>query len=172
MTRGYSVMTDKTRAALAQAPAEMKIPVVCDSSSCTEGLLGQKIDGVEDVIAFIAERVLPRLQVRRKVASLALHPTCSGFQMGLNAAMLEIASAISEDVVIPENWACCGFAGDRGMLHPELTASATKNEAKEINARAFEKYASSNRPCEIGMSAATGQEYVHLLQVLKEVTRQ
>ena len=171
MTRGYSVMTDKTRAALAQAPAEMKIPVVCDSSSCTEGLLGQKIDGVEDVIAFIAERVLPRLQVRRKVASLALHPTCSGFQMGLNAAMLEIASAISEDVVIPENWACCGFAGDRGMLHPELTASATKNEAKEINARAFEKYASSNRPCEIGMSAATGQEYVHLLQVLEEVTR-
>ncbi len=171
MTRGYSVMTDKTRAALLQPRDEKTIPVVCDSSSCTEALVGQKIDGVEDVIAFIAERVLPGLQIRRKVASIALHPTCSGFQMGLNAAMLEIAKAISEDVVIPENWACCGFAGDRGMLHPELTASATKSEAKEINARTFEKYASSNRPCEIGMSTATGKEYVHLLQVLEEVTR-
>ncbi len=29
----------------------------------------------------------------------------------------------------PDDWGCCAFAGDRGMLHPELTASATAAEA-------------------------------------------
>lgn len=33
-----------------------------------------------------------------------------------------LARAISEDVVVPEAWGCCAYAGDRGMLHPEFTA--------------------------------------------------
>src|SRR5699024_12181236 len=55
---------------------------------------------------------------------------------------------------------CCGFAGDRGMLHPELTASATAGQADEI-ARLetehgrFDAYLSANRTCEMGMSRAT-----------------
>ena len=173
LSRGYEVMGDMTRNALIAGALSDSIPIVCDSSSCTDGLQELKVSGVEisDALAFIAERILPKLQVTRKVSSLVLHPTCTGFQMGLNAAMIEIGNAISDEVVVPENWGCCGYAGDRGMLHPELTASATKAEAREVNSRTFEKYASSNRPCEIGLSTATGQDYVHLLQILEEVTR-
>ena len=85
--------------------------------------------------------------------------------------MLQIAQVIADEVFIPENWACCGFAGDRGLLHPELTASATAAEAKEVQAKSFTKYASSNRPCEIGMTQATGQSYQHLLELLEQATR-
>ena len=82
-----------------------------------------------------------------------------------------IGQAVANNVYIPENWACCGFAGDRGLLHPELTESATQAEAREISSRNFSAYASSNRPCEIGMSQATGQTYIHLLEILEEVSR-
>jgi D-lactate dehydrogenase len=73
--------------------------------------------------------------------------------------------------VVPGAWGCCAFAGDRGLLHPELTASATAREAAEIATRTFAAYASSNRTCEIGMSRATGQPYVHVLELLEQATR-
>ena len=55
------------------------------------------------------------------------------------------------------DWGCCGYAGDRGMLHPELTASATAAEAAEVAQRETDWYVSSNRTCELGMQAATGK---------------
>ena len=52
------------------------------------------------------------------------------------------------------------------MLHPELTASATEREAREVNAGEFDAYVSCNRTCEIGMTRATGHPYEHVLEVL------
>jgi D-lactate dehydrogenase len=57
------------------------------------------------------------------------------------------------------------------MLHPELTASATRAEAAAIAGRSFTAYASVNRTCEIGMTRATGRPYRHLLELLEEATR-
>ena len=153
---------------------QYSLPVISDATSCTDGLLELTKDTkleVIDALEFIADRVLPSLAIREKIASIALHPTCSGLQMGLNAKMSLIADAVANEVFIPENWACCGFAGDRGLLHPELTASATAAEARELSTKAFSAYASSNRPCEIGMSQATGQSYIHLLEILEQVSR-
>jgi D-lactate dehydrogenase len=73
-------------------------------------------------------------------------------------------------VAVPEDWGCCAFAGDRGMLHPELTASATAPEAAEVAALGSVEHASLNRTCELGMTRATGREYRHVLQVLDEAT--
>ncbi|MGH7291985.1 MAG: hypothetical protein ACREJT_12285, partial [Myxococcota bacterium] len=65
-------------------------------------------------------------------------------------------------------WGCCGFAGDRGMLHPELTASATTAEAAQVRARPTSGYVSCNRTCEIAMTRATGQDYRHVIEVLAD----
>jgi hypothetical protein len=73
--------------------------------------------------------------------------------------------------MVPLNWACCGFAGDRGLLHPELTASATAAEAAEINEREYAAYASTNRTCGLGMTRATGHDYQHLIELLEQATR-
>jgi D-lactate dehydrogenase len=127
---------------------------------------------IVDAVTFVDENVMPRLHVTQRLDSLALHPTCSSTHLGTNDALGRIAATVANDVVIPDGWGCCGFAGDRGMLHPELTASATRREAASVAEREFSAYASTNRTCEIGMSRATGHPYQHLLEVLEQVTRE
>jgi D-lactate dehydrogenase len=84
---------------------------------------------------------------------------------------LALAYSIADEVLVPDDWACCGFAGDRGLLHPELTAAATRPEATSLDGRPFTAYASCNHTCEIGMSRATGQHYQHLIELVEEATR-
>ena len=56
------------------------------------------------------------------------------------------------------------------MLHPELTAAATRPEAAEVNRTTYEAYLSSNRTCELGLTRATGHTYRHVLELLAELT--
>jgi D-lactate dehydrogenase len=82
-----------------------------------------------------------------------------------------VAAACARDVRIPVSAECCGFAGDRGMLHKELTETATMHEAAEVVAREFDAYLSANRTCEIGMQHATGRPYHSVLIELERATR-
>jgi D-lactate dehydrogenase len=177
MTDGYAVMKDRVRESLRQATRDGAIPVVSDASSCTEGLrvlleaAGEADITVVDAVAFVDSEVLPKLPPsENKVASVVLHPTCSAVQLGLEGALRRVGAAAAETVVVPDEWSCCGFAGDRGMLHPELTASATRLEAAEVAGMDGDAYASSNRTCELGMTRATGHDYEHILQVLDRAT--
>jgi D-lactate dehydrogenase len=56
------------------------------------------------------------------------------------------------------------------MLHPELTASATRVQAEQIRRAGTQVHASCNRTCELGMTRAVGNEYSHILELLAEVT--
>ncbi|HEX9086015.1 MAG TPA: FAD-binding and (Fe-S)-binding domain-containing protein [Arthrobacter sp.] len=181
MAAGQTTMREKTLAALREATRDGELPIVCDASSCTEGLrqaveadvpaAGQRALRMVDAVDFAAERILPRLPGHGKLESLALHPTCSSTRMGLNDALGAVAGAVAERVEIPESWGCCAFAGDRGMLHPELTASATAKQAAEVAHMGAAAHASCNRTCELGMTRATGAQYRHVLELLEEVTR-
>jgi len=73
--------------------------------------------------------------------------------------------------VTPASANCCGFAGDRGFLHPELTRSATAEEAAEVAERDYDAYLGSNRTCEIGLNLATGKDYASFVYLLDELTR-
>lgn len=158
---GYRVMSDKTSQWLGRFGKS--VPVISDAASCTESL--RKLGEIVDIVDFTAEKVLPKLKLR-KLQSIAVHPTCASTQSGSNAALMKIAHALSDEVFIPETWGCCAFAGDRGILHPELTKSATQAMAEEINTRAFDAYVSNNRTCEIGMSRATGKRYRHIIELI------
>lgn len=126
---------------------------------------------VDDAVAFADRVLLPKLDPQAVVDTLALHPTCSSTQLGLNPALERIGSAVARRAVVPDAWGCCGFAGDRGMLHPELTESATAAEAAEVRGLGADAHASCNRTCEIGMTRATGEDYRHVLELLEEATR-
>jgi D-lactate dehydrogenase len=171
---GHRAMTGNVLPALLRASDGGRLPVISDGASCTEGFLGMSRGSALDVIDavdFTERLLLPRLVVTRKLESVALHPTCSSEHLGVTGPMQRIAEAISGRAVIPDDWGCCAFAGDRGMLHPELTASATRAEAAALAARDFTAYASVNRTCEIGMTRATGKPYRHVLELLAEATR-
>ncbi|HWH97036.1 MAG TPA: FAD-binding and (Fe-S)-binding domain-containing protein [Pseudolysinimonas sp.] len=173
---GYASMTARVAESLRLATRDGELPVVCDASSCTEGLevllvaAGEAGIRVIDSVEFVADRVLPRLPAATRVDSLTLHPTCSSARLGIDGALGVVAAAVADDVVVPEDWGCCAFAGDRGMLHPELTATATAPEAAAVRAAGSSAHASLNRTCELGMTRATGAGYRHILELLDEAT--
>ena len=178
---GQQAMRRQTIAALRQATNDGVLPIVCDAASCTEGLLAlQEAAGSEpsapgrrpleivDAVQFVAESILPKLGPLDQIDSLALHPTCSSTRLGINHALEQVAAAVATHVRIPDSWGCCAFAGDRGLLHPELTASATQAQAAEVHALGAEAHASCNRTCELGMTRATGADYRHIIELLAE----
>jgi D-lactate dehydrogenase len=177
--RGYETMAAKVLDALWRSSEQGRLPIVMDASSCTEGLaeLVSSRPGFEglhvvDSVSFTRLQLLSRLDIRTQLDSLTIHPTCSSSRLDLNEDLLAVAGVIAAEVVVPTDWGCCGFAGDRGLLHPELTASATAQEAAQVVGSPTEAYASLNRTCEIGMTRATGQPYRHILEHLLEATTQ
>jgi D-lactate dehydrogenase len=100
-----------------------------------------------------------------------LHPTCTLVKTGGLPDLVRVAQAHSEAVLIPPGAECCGFAGDRGFLFPELTASATAREAREVREAvpdAGAGFYSTCRTCEIGMSRAVGRPYRSLVHLVRE----
>jgi D-lactate dehydrogenase len=160
-----------------------RLPIVIDTSPCTYGLLTarphltpanqRKFDQLHilDSIVFVHDTLLPKLTFLREADSVVLHPVCSVVKMNLGAKLEAIARACSKDVTVPNSAGCCGFAGDRGFLLPELTESATRLEAAEATTKQHDGYFSSSRTCEIGMSRATGQIYRSYLLLLDQATR-
>ncbi len=182
MLDGYAAMVERTIGSLWRASDGGRLPIVSDNSSCSEGIvlaLEKAISShaeyeslrILDAVDFAAEHLLPLLEVSADLDSIVVHPTCSSTRAGSNAHLAQLAAAVATEVVIPDDWGCCAFAGDRGMLHPELTASATVREAHEVDSREFDAYVSCNRTCEIGMTRATGQPYHHVLEVLDRSAR-
>lgn len=184
-SRGHERMAARVAETLFTASDAGRLPVVCDATSCTQGLLsaagtpggpgrGPVRPGALrflDALQFVHDEVLDGLPGPRRWASVTVHPTCATQQLGLDDVLTRLAAAVADEVHVPVSWGCCGFAGDRGMLHPRLTASATAREAAEVRDLAAEVHASSNRPCEIGLSRASGREYRHVLELLEEATR-
>ena len=168
MNDGYRSMRAKTGELLNRLTKDGSIPIVSDSSSCTQGL--SEINSeyqVIDVVTFTLTKIVPNLKLR-KISALALHPTCSSTQLGINDDLVALGKTIADQVYVPDAWSCCAYAGDRGAIHPELTESATRAEADEIKAQKFDRYASCNRTCEIGMSQSTGQNYQHIIELVNE----
>jgi D-lactate dehydrogenase len=160
-----------------------RLPIVIDTSPCTYGLKTSRPYLTEenqarwdklkflDSIEFVHDQLLPGLLPIPQQATVALHPVCSVTKMGIGAKLESIARACSASVFVPRNAGCCGFAGDRGFLVPELTRSATRLEADEVRQNAADECYSSSRTCEIGMSRATGQVYRSYLYLLEKATR-
>lgn len=176
LTRGRDTMADRVGRIAREATRDGELTIVSDASSCTEGFVKMFADTgvdvtVEDAVSFAHRVLLPRLSPEPIVGRLVLHPTCSSNQMGLNPALQDLGDAVARESVVPDAWGCCGYAGDRGMLHPELTASATAAEAAEVASLDGDAFASCNRTCELGMTRATGEEYRHVLELLEQATR-
>ncbi len=160
-----------------------RLPVVVDTSPCTYGLVTsrpyltpenqQKFDHLRilDGVGFVHDQLLPRLMVKQKVGSVALHPVCSVIKLNLSSKFEAIARACSDEVTVPLHAGCCGFAGDLGFLFPELTESATRREAAEVRAGRHNGHFSSSRTCEIAMARATGQVYRSYIYLVEQATR-
>ena len=83
-----------------------RLPIVIDASSCTHGVADpgegelSEINAARhaklellDSVAWAQDLLLAGLEVRRKVASATVHPTCSVRHMGLTRALEGVAGA-------------------------------------------------------------------------------
>jgi D-lactate dehydrogenase len=171
----------KTAEALWTASRGGRDLVVTDASPCAATLndlaaaalreSGRTL-GLFDFPSFWARQVLPgRPAPPRRRGTAVLHPTCSLVKSGGLEDLVKVAQAHAERVVVPASAECCGFAGDRGFLVPELTESATRAEAAEVRALldgdAIGLY-STCRTCEIGMTRAVGRPYLSVLHLVHQ----
>jgi D-lactate dehydrogenase len=171
----------RTADALWAASRDGADPVVTDASPCAGALAdfavaalaadGRRLE-VYDFPGFWSAHGLSRVGDGHRRRGLAvLHPTCTLVKTGGLTDLLRVARAHSEEVIVPPAAECCGFAGDRGFLVPELTAAATAREAGEVVAIASAREAglySTCRTCEIGMSRAVGRPYRSLVHLVQE----
>jgi D-lactate dehydrogenase len=182
-TAAYKATLHKTLHRFWEWSEHGKYPIVIDTTSCTHTLRTCS-DGLNDEdkelwkqltildgIEFLHDFVLPRLDIHPVDEEVILHPNCSARKLGLDSKLLTIAQKCSRSATVPLNLGCCAFAGDRGLLFPELTASATEKESAEVLARNYDGYYSSNITCEIGMSEATGKDYVGIVYLVEKASR-
>lgn len=177
----YTFKANETVERMWLSSDEGRLPVVIDVSSCeytlkhiypvltTENKARYTRLTIWDSVEFLYKMILPRVEARTRKEKVVLHPVCSLEKMKTTDLFVQIAQKFAHEVVVPLNTGCCGMAGDRGFLVPELTASATHLEAEEVCTHtAVNGYFSSTKTCEMAMSQATGKDYESILYLVDE----
>jgi D-lactate dehydrogenase len=178
----YSYTVNQAISKLWKTTKEGRYPVVLDISSCSQTLSNcrpvlskenqEKFDFLQiiDSIAYLHDYVIPRVKISKKKRHIVLHPVCSLQKMdGLEWKFNALATHFAEKVTHPMFAGCCGMAGDRGFLFPELTRSATLSEKTEVcSSAAFDGYYSSSKTCEIALSDAVGKNYYSILRLVDD----
>ena len=156
------------------------LPIVTDVSSCTYTLhhIRPALDDdnkkrfdqltILDSVDFLHEMVMSFVAVKYKKKDIVLHAVCALEKMKTESKFIRVAKHFAENVTLPKNTGCCGMAGDRGFLFPELTASATHDEALEVMEKKYDGYYSSTKTCEIAMSEAVKENYESILYLVDE----
>ena len=181
--KGHEFMAKSIAEAMLRWSDGGKLPIVVDAASCTLGLsqdIAPLLDAetkakyesltIIDSIAWCRD-LLPELTIQRKLGRIAVHPTCSITHLELAKTLKQIATHLADDVEVPIGTTCCGTAGDRGLLHPELVVSSTREVKAVLDAHPAEAYISANRTCEMGLRHATGRPYESFVFLLEELSR-
>ena len=150
-----------------------RLPIVFDTSPCAYRMkrhVAGRLD-VLDIGEALLKLVLPRLPLARREATVAVHPVCSVRKQGLDGALREVAAACATKVVQPDRVGCCGWAGDKGWMVPELNAHALRDLRAAIPAGCTEGY-SSSRTCEIGLAQHSGITYRSIVHLVDAASRE
>ena len=107
------------------------------------------------------------MDLARTSVPIAVHPVCSVRKMGLADALADVARACSDAVTSVDEVQCCGFAGDRGFVRPELNEHALRHLRAALPAGCTAGY-SSSRTCEIGLSEQAGIPSRSILRLVAE----
>jgi D-lactate dehydrogenase len=158
-------------AALLKASENGSIPVYCDMSPCLfrmKETLSSKLKLYEPV-EFILKFLTSRLTFTRLPRKVTVHSTCSTTKMGLGPGLVQLAQLCADEVIVPDEIGCCGWAGDRGFTKPELNASALELLKSKLPSDIKEGY-STSRTCEIGLSLHSGISYKSIIYLVDEAT--
>ncbi|WP_281984433.1 FAD-binding and (Fe-S)-binding domain-containing protein [Azonexus hydrophilus] len=165
-------MSAQLEAALLKASDNGRHPVIMDASTCT-ARMQQHLAGrlqLFDFHEFAHDALLPRLMIVRQAEPVALHINCSVRKTGSDAKLRALLKACAETVIEPAAVTCCGFAGDRGFAVPELNQHALRHLKPALPAGCA-CGVSTNRTCEIGLTAESGIDYRSIAYLLEKCSR-
>lgn len=182
---GQRTVANKTVETFYRVSMEGQVPIVCDTTSCTHTLLTLAKDEnlfteenlrkykalkIIDITTWLDEYVMPRLKVTRPKKRVLLHPTCASKLMGVNTVMIKVANECAREADVMSDAYCCGAAGDRGFIFPEIAKAACRDEKRQIGDTDYDGCYSLARTCEISMMSAIGRPYESIIYLVDETT--
>jgi D-lactate dehydrogenase len=147
-------------------------PVIMDASTCSvrmQKVLAGRLQ-LLDFHEFAHDALLPRLRLTKKPGPIALHINCSVRRIASDTKLRTLMKACVAEVVEPAGVTCCGFGGDRGFVVPELNVHALRKVHDALPTNCCEGV-STNRTCEIGLTAETGRPYRSIAYLLEECSQ-
>ena len=164
--------TKELETALWEASEHGKYAVLCDQSPCLHRMR-EKIKKLHlyEPAEFIYTFLRQRLTFTPINDTVAVHVTCSMRRMGTAHYIVDLAKLCAKNVVVPEGIGCCGFAGDRGFLHPEVNAYALRKLAPQLKAMSVSTGYSNSRTCEIGLTTNSGIPYQSIVYLVDQCAR-
>ena len=161
--------TKELEDALWKASEEGRYPVLCDQSPCLHRMKHKiKRMRLYEPSEFILEFLADKLEFHQTDTPVAIHLTCSMRLIHKTDKMLELARMCSSNVIVPEGVGCCGFAGDKGMTHPELNKYALRKLKAQV--KGIPVGYSNSRTCEIGLATNSGIPYVSIAYLVNRCT--
>ncbi|WP_264566141.1 (Fe-S)-binding protein [Flavobacterium sp. N3904] len=148
-----------------------KYPILYDMSPCFYHSKEEfKSDlKIVDPIEFMLDYVMPLLTIKNKKDAVVVFPVCSVKKIGKMDQLLALSQLCANNVTIIDS-NCCGFAGDRGFLVPELNEHGLRELKEQIPANCKKGY-STSRTCEIGFEKMSGIDFKSIFYLIDEVTR-
>ncbi|MBR5174562.1 MAG: FAD-binding oxidoreductase [Bacteroidales bacterium] len=161
--------TKELEEALLKASENGRWPVLCDQSPCLHRMRKnirslRLYEPAEFIMTFLKDRLV----FHPDDTPVAVHVTCSTKLMGLSGTIISLAKMCSTNVIVPEEVGCCGFAGDKGMTHPELNAWALRKLKDRV--KGAKAGYSNSRTCEIGLSGHSGIPYMSIAYLVDSHT--
>ena len=163
--------SNNLEAALLKASENGKHPILYDMSPCFYHSKEEfsKTLKIVDPIEFMLDYVMPHLTVKNKKDTVAVFPVCSVKKIGKMDQLLALSQLCADKVTMIDS-NCCGFAGDRGFLIPELNQHGLRDLKAQIPANCTEGF-STSRTCEIGFERMSGIDFKSIFYLIEEVTR-
>lgn len=157
--------------ALYKASEGGRYPVVCDQSPCLHRMKTRMTKvRLYEAAEFVWTFLKDRLTFNMTDTPVALHLTCSTKLMKLDKIVYDLAGLCTSEVFVPEGVGCCGFAGDKGMTHPELNRYALRKLGPQLKEKGISVGYSNSRTCEIGLQTNSGVPYRSIIYLVNQCT--
>jgi len=148
-----------------------RLSILCEMSPCLlhmQETLPATLRLYEPV-SFAMEFIVPHLEITPLSHSIVVHPVCSLKKLGLEDDLIALAKMCARQVVTTQT-NCCGFAGDRGFMIPELNNYGLRDMLTKIPPNTVGGY-STSRTCEVGLSEKTGMAFQSIFHLLDQCSR-
>ncbi len=167
-----NLASNKLYSSLQKASNNGEYPIVCDMSPCSlqmkESMEGSSLK-LFDIVNFTTTYLLDRLEFTLINKEVAVFSVCSLKKMGIDEQLYSIAKLCSTKVYTPKT-NCCGFAGNKGFMFPELNEHGLRTLDEQIPESVTQGYATS-RTCEIGLSKHSKTDFKSIVNLIDLATK-